>query len=78
MPSNQKDPAKTQRFTRSAEKQINMLSDRLDNLYQDIYTTVGKKLFKELHIFFKITNIVTDLDFIGINEIVSCETKCFE
>ena len=42
---------------------------------QDIYTTVGKKLFKELHIFFKITNIVTDLDFIGINEIENIKTE---
>ena len=36
---------------------------------QDIYTTVGKKLFKELHIYFKITNIETDTDIIGIDEI---------
>ena len=42
---------------------------------QDIYTTVGKKLFKELHIFFKITNIETDLDFIGINEIENIKTE---
>ena len=27
---------------------------------QDIYTTIGKKLFKELHIYFKITHIETD------------------
>ena len=36
---------------------------------QDIYTTVGKKLFKEFHVFFEIVNIETDLDFIGIDEI---------
>lgn len=42
---------------------------------QDIYTTVGKKLFKELHIFYKITNIETDLDFVGINEIENIKTE---
>ena len=42
---------------------------------QDIYTTVGKQLFKELHIFFKIINIETDLDFIGINEIENTKTE---
>ena len=42
---------------------------------QNIYTTVGKQLFKELHIFFKITNIETDLDFIGINEIENIKTE---
>ena len=36
---------------------------------QDLYTTVGKKLFKELYLYFKIINIETDLDFIGIDEI---------
>ena len=36
---------------------------------QDIYTTVGKKLFKEMHVYFKITNIETDTDIIGIDEI---------
>ena len=42
---------------------------------QDIYTTVGKKLFKELYIFFEIPNIETDLDFIGINEIKNIKTE---
>ena len=36
---------------------------------QDLYTTFGKRLFKEFHIYFKIVNIETDLDFIGIDEI---------
>jgi len=35
----------------------------------DIYTTVGKRLFREIHIFFQITRIETDLDFIGLDEI---------
>jgi hypothetical protein len=33
----------------------------------DIYTTVGKKLFKEIHIFFQIINVETDLDVFGID-----------
>ena len=36
---------------------------------QDIYFTVGKKLFKEIHIFYQILNVETDLDIIGIDEI---------
>ena len=36
---------------------------------QDLYTTIGKRLFKEFHVYFKITNIETDLNFIGIDEI---------
>ena len=35
---------------------------------QDIYFTVGKKLFKEIHIFYQITIIETDLEFVGIEE----------
>ena len=34
----------------------------------DIYTTVGKRLFREIHMFFQIVRIETDLDFIGLNE----------
>jgi hypothetical protein len=34
----------------------------------DIYTTVGKKLFREIHVFFQIVRIETDLDFIGLDE----------
>jgi len=35
----------------------------------DIYTTVGKKLFQEIHAFFQVVKIETDLNFIGFNEI---------
>ena len=35
---------------------------------QDIYTTVGKKLFQEIHIYFQIVNIETDLDILGFSE----------
>ena len=33
----------------------------------DIYTTVGKKMFQEIHAFFQIVNIETDLDFTGFD-----------
>ena len=34
----------------------------------DIYTTVGKKLFREIHAYFQLVRIETDLDFIGLDE----------
>ena len=34
----------------------------------DIYYTVGKKLFQEVHIFYQLVDIVTDLDWIGFDE----------
>ena len=34
----------------------------------DIYTTVGKKLFREIHAYFQVVKIETDLDFIGFDE----------
>ena len=34
----------------------------------DIFTTVGKRLFKEIHAFFQVVQIETDLDFIGFDE----------
>ena len=34
----------------------------------DIYTTIGKKLFQELHVFFQIVNIETDLDPLGFSD----------
>ena len=35
---------------------------------QDIYTTIGKKLFQEIHIYFQIVNIETDLDILGFTD----------
>ena len=35
---------------------------------QDTYTTVGKSLFQEIHIFFQIVDIETDLDLFGFTE----------
>jgi hypothetical protein len=36
---------------------------------KDVYTTVGKKLFKEIHAFFQIVKIETDLDFLGLENL---------
>jgi hypothetical protein len=55
----------------------NNFSDPIKGRDQDLYTTVGKRLFKEFHIFFKIVNIETDLDFIGIDEIPKIKNQKF-
>ena len=34
----------------------------------DVYTTVGKKLFQEIHVFFEVVDIETDLDWFGFDE----------
>ena len=36
---------------------------------QDIYFTVGKKLFQEVHVFYQIVNVETDLDIFGFEDI---------
>ena len=41
----------------------------------DIYTTVGKKLFQEIHAFFQVVKIETDLNFIGFDEIEYFKTE---
>lgn len=43
----------------------------------DIYYTVGKKLFQELHIYFQIINIETDLDIIGFDEFPNIKKEKF-
>ena len=43
----------------------------------DIYTTVGKKLFQEIHTYFQVVNIETDLDFIGFDEFENFKTDTF-
>ena len=42
---------------------------------QDIYFTVGKKLFQEVHVFFQIISIETDLDVIGFEQFNSYKTE---
>ena len=44
---------------------------------QDIYFTVGKKLFKEVHIFYQIINIETDLEVLGIDELEKSKNEQF-
>ena len=43
----------------------------------DIYTTVGKKMFKEIHAYFQIVKIETDLDFIGFDEFEHIKTDIY-
>ena len=44
---------------------------------QDIYFTVGKKLFREVHIFYQIVEIETDLEIIGIDELEKLKVEPF-
>ena len=43
----------------------------------DIYTTVGKKLFQEIHAFFQVVKIETDLNFIGFDEVEYFKTDVY-
>ena len=42
-----------------------------------IYNTVGKKLFREIHTYFQIVNIETDIDFIGFDEFENIKTDSY-
>jgi len=43
----------------------------------DIYNTVGKRLFQEIHTYFQIVNIETDIDFIGFDEFENIKTDTY-
>ena len=43
----------------------------------DLYTTVGKKLFQEIHAFFQVVKIETDLNFIGFDEVEYFKTDVY-
>ena len=43
----------------------------------DIYAIVGKKMFQEIHAYFQIVNIETDLDFIGFDEFENIKTDTY-
>ena len=43
----------------------------------DFYTTVGKKLFKEIHSYFQVVQIETDMDFLGFDEFENIKTETF-
>ena len=42
---------------------------------QDIYITVGKNLFQEIHLYLQIVNIETDLEFLGLNYFYQVRTN---
>ena len=44
---------------------------------QDIYFTIGKKLFQEIHIYYQIVNIETDLDILGFNQFSNSKKEQF-
>ena len=44
---------------------------------QDIYFTVGKKLFQEIHVFYQIVNVETDLDIFGFEGISKIKKEEF-
>ena len=44
---------------------------------KNVYTTVGKKLFQEIHAFFEVVNIETDLDWFGLDEIENIKSDIF-
>ena len=43
----------------------------------DVYTTVGKKLFQEIHVYFEVVDIETDMDWFGLDEIENIKTERF-
>ena len=43
----------------------------------DIYNTVGKRLFQEIHAYFQVVNIETDIDFIGFDEFENIKTDTY-
>ena len=43
----------------------------------DIYTTVGKKLFNEIHAYFQVVDIETDMDWIGFDEFENFKSEVY-
>ena len=43
----------------------------------DVYTTVGKKLFQEIHVYFEVVDIETDMDWFGFDEFEKIKTERF-
>ena len=43
----------------------------------DIFTTVGKRLFREMQIYYQIVNIETDLDFIGLDQFENINSESY-
>ena len=42
---------------------------------QNVYTTVGKKLFQEIHAYLEVVDIQTDLDWLGFDEIQNIKSE---
>ena len=43
----------------------------------DVYTSVGKKLFQELHVYFEVVDIQTDLNWFGFDEFENIKSELF-
>ena len=43
----------------------------------DVYTTVSKKLFQEIHVYFEVVNIETDLDWFGFDEFENIKSDIY-
>ena len=43
----------------------------------DVYTTVGKKLFQEIHAYFQVVDIKTDMDWIGFDEFENFKSEVY-
>ena len=43
----------------------------------DVYTTVGKKLFQEIHVYLEVVNIETDLDWFGFDEFENIKSEIY-
>ena len=58
---------------------VELTPDNYENPFRprsvDIYTTVGNKLFKEIHAFFQIVDIQTDMDWIGFDEFTNFKSE---
>ena len=43
----------------------------------DVYTTVGRKLFEEIHVFFEVVDIQTDMDWFGFDEFEDIKSEVY-
>ena len=43
----------------------------------DIFTTIGKRLFREIHVYYQIVNIETNLDFIGLDDYENINSESY-
>jgi len=43
----------------------------------DIFTTVGKRLFREIHVYYQIVNIETNLDFLGLDQYENIKSESY-